>query len=265
MGIVQYLKLLLSGKAATAPEVTETEPPYKALEIKPTQDVFDCYGVVFDQVMSTVEGIPAEDLDAAKDYVMSGEGGFLNAHRYYDHVWTHYFSEHEWRWLEFDEWVQVFTDLGRFPTSFPKPQPIQNQSTRTLLSRLKVPELKMLCKQSEVNFNSKTNKAQLVQMLELVPTIGQEPQVQALAARAASEAKRSLYTSLMRTTQFRAMSLHHRRKAQDVGVTKFEVLHTLEQDREFVELALKRKPDALSPLYPGDLSSVRAVIEAFDH
>ncbi|MFB6650051.1 hypothetical protein, partial [Bacillus toyonensis] len=73
-----------------------------------------------------------------------------------------------------------------------------------------------------------------------------------------------LYTVLMRTTQFRAVSLHNRRKAQSVGVTKFEVLHTLEQDREFVELALRRKPDGLSPLYPGDISSVRSVIDLFD-
>ncbi len=45
MGVVQYLKSLLSGKAATAPGVTETEPHCKALEIKPTQGAFDCYPV----------------------------------------------------------------------------------------------------------------------------------------------------------------------------------------------------------------------------
>lgn len=264
MGIIWHLKSFFGGQTATAPRVTETEPPYKALEIKPAQDVFDCYAVVFDQVMSKVEGIPPEDLDAAKDYVMAGDGGFLNAHRYYDHVWTRYFSEHEWRWLEYDEWVQVFTDLGRFPIAFPRPVSNEKPSTRMLLDRLKVPELKLLCKQHSVNFKSKTTKSQLVEMLEFVPGIEQYPQLQTMDEMAASDAKRSLYTVLMRTTQFRAVSLHNRRKAQSVGVTKFEVLHTLEQDREFVELALRRKPDGLSPLYPGDISSVRSVIDLFD-
>jgi len=264
MGIFQYFKSLLSGKAASSPRAIEPEPPYKELVIKPTQDVFDCYAVVFDQLMSTVEGIPADELAEAKCFIMEGDGGFLNSHRYYEHVWSHYFSVRKWRWLEHEEWVEVFAEFGRFPTTFSRPEAFEKPSMRMMLNRLKVPELKDLCKQSAVSFNSKANKAQLVSMLESVPGIEQHPQLQALGDQAKSDAKRSLYASLMRTTQFRAMSLHNRRKAQSIGVTKFEVLHTLEQDREFVELALRRKPDALSPLYPGDLSSVRAVIDVFD-
>ncbi|MBA0286846.1 hypothetical protein [Stenotrophomonas maltophilia] len=264
MSIVRYLKSLFGGEPAKALHPVESKPSYKAFEIQPSQDVFDCYPVVFEQVMSTVVGIPAEVLEEAKRFIMSGEGGFLNAHRYYDHVWTHYFADHEWRWLEHEDWVQIFTEFGRFPTTFPKPESFEQPSARTLLNRLKVPELKRLCQQSGVTFSSKTNKPQLLELLGCVPGIEQHPQLRAMREQAPSDARRPLYTSLMRTIQFRAMSLHNKRKAQNVGVTRFEIVHALEQDREFVELALRRQPDGLSPLYPGDLSGVRAVIDVFD-
>ncbi|PPT88921.1 hypothetical protein XarbCFBP8149_07460 [Xanthomonas arboricola] len=240
------------------------EAGYKALEITPSDDVFDCYDAVFDQAMARVSGIPAEDVDAIRDYIMAVEGGSLNAHGYYEYVWENYFAGRSWRRLEHEEWLSVFSELGRFPLNFPQPPPSQRSSVSSLLQRMKVADLKLLCKCCSVSFNSKTNKAQLIGMLELIPNIEKQPQLQVIASRINSETKRSLYSLLMRTIQFRAMSLHNKRKAHAIGVTEFSVMHTFEQDREFVELAWRRVPDGLPPLFPGDMSGLRSVIQSFD-
>ncbi|HEL3157295.1 TPA: hypothetical protein UMF67_001004 [Stenotrophomonas maltophilia] len=265
MGVVGFLKSLLGTRPPDVPQgQVPQEADYKALEITPSDDVFDCYDAVFDQAMAKVSGMPAEDVDAIKDYIMAVEGGFLNAHGYYEHVWENYFAGLSWRWLEHEEWLSVFSELGRFPLNFPQPVPSQRPSVSSLLQRMKVADLKQLCKCCSVSFNSKTNKAQLIGMLELIPNIEKQPQLQAIASQLNSEARRSLYSLLMRTIQFRAMSLHNRRRSHAIGVTEFRVMHTFEQDREFVELAWRRVPDGLPPLFPGDMSGLRSVIPSFD-
>ncbi|WP_164160939.1 hypothetical protein [Stenotrophomonas maltophilia] len=265
MGIVGFLKSLVGARRPTAPQgQVPQEAAYKALEITPSDDVFDCYDAVFDQAMAKVSGIPSEDVDAIKDYIMAVEGGFLNAHGYYEHVWENYFEGRSWRWLEHEEWLSVFSELGRFPLNFPQPAPSQRPSVSSLLQRMKVADLKLLCKCCSVSFTSKTNKAQLTGVLELIPNIEKQPQLQVIASQINSEAKRSLYSLLMRTIQFRAMSLHNKRRAHAIGVTDFRVMHTFEQDREFVELAWRRVPDGLPPLFPGDMSGLRSVIPSFD-
>ncbi|WP_079221544.1 hypothetical protein [Stenotrophomonas maltophilia] len=226
--------------------------------------MFDCYDAVFDQAMARVSGIPAEDVDAIKNYIMAVEGGFLNAHGYYEHVWENYFTARSWRWLEHEEWLSVFSELGRFPLNFPQPPPCQRLSVSSLLQRMKAADLKLLSKCCSVILKSKTNKAQLIGMLELIPDMEKQPQLQAIASQLNSEARQSLYSLLMRTIQFRAMSLHNRRRAHAIGVTEFRVMHTFEQDREFVDLAWRRVPDGLPPLFPGDMSGLRSVIQSFD-
>jgi len=261
MGIVGFLKSLVGARRPAVPQgQVPQEAAYKALEITPSDDVFDCYDAVFDQAMAKVSGILAEDVDAIKDYIMAVEGGLLNAHGYYEHVWENYFAARSWRWLEHEEWLSIFSELGRFPLNFPQPVPSQRPSVSSLLQRMKVADLKLLCKCCSVSFNSKTNKAQLIGMLELIPKIEKQPQLQVIASQINSEAKRSLYSLLMRTIQFRAMSLHNKRRAHSIGVTEFRVMHTFEQDREFVELAWRRVPDGLTPLFPGEMSGRRSIM-----
>ncbi len=261
MGIVGFLKSLVGARHPAAPQgQVPQEAGYKALEITPSDDVFDCYYAVFDQAMAKVSGIPAEDVGAIKGYIMAVEGGFLNAHAYYEHVWENHFEGRSWRWLEHEEWLSVFSELGRFPLNFPQPPSSQRSSVSSLLQRMKVADLKLLCKSCSVSFNSKTNKAQLIGMLELIPKIEKQPQLQAIASQLKSEARRSFYSLLMRTIQFRAMSLHNKRRAHAIGVKEFRVMHTFEQDREFVELAWRRVPDGLPPLFPGDMSGRRFIM-----
>lgn len=82
MGIVGFLKSLVGARRPTAPQgQVPQEAAYKALEITPSDDVFDCYDAVFDQAMAKVSGIPAEDVDAIKDYIMAVEGGILECSR----------------------------------------------------------------------------------------------------------------------------------------------------------------------------------------
>ena len=106
MGIVGFLKSLVGARRPAAPQgQVPQEAGYKALEITPSDDVFDCYDAVFDQAMAKV-WVSWEDVGAIRD-IMAVEGGFLNAHGYYEHVWENYFAARSWRWLE-HEWLSIF-------------------------------------------------------------------------------------------------------------------------------------------------------------
>jgi hypothetical protein len=65
----------------------------------------------------------------------------------------------------------------------------------------------------------------------------------------------------MRTINFRGKSLYDYNRAKKIGVKKFEIAHTFEEDKKFADMALKENPNALPPLYPYDLSMLKPIID----
>lgn len=65
----------------------------------------------------------------------------------------------------------------------------------------------------------------------------------------------------MRTINFRGKNLYDLRRSEKVGVKKFKILYVFEEDKEFVEMALILKPNALHPVFPSDMSMKQPVIE----
>lgn len=54
--------------------------------------------------------------------------------------------------------------------------------------------------------------------------------------------------------------MHKVRRTKRLGVKKYEIMHAFEEDKEFVEMALKIKPNALHPVFPSDMSMRKMVL-----
>ena len=65
----------------------------------------------------------------------------------------------------------------------------------------------------------------------------------------------------MKTINFRGKNLYDFRKSEKLGVKKFKTLYVIKEDKEFVDMALKMKPNALHPIFPSDMSMKQPIVE----
>lgn len=72
-----------------------------------------------------------------------------------------------------------------------------------------------------------------------------------------------LYAILMRTVDGRTMSYSSRKRQKELQLKNRKLLVAMLDDQEFIDLALAENPDALTPLFPGDLSAWRVIVPGF--
>jgi hypothetical protein len=72
-----------------------------------------------------------------------------------------------------------------------------------------------------------------------------------------------LYSALMRTIHGRATSFYERKRREKLGIKNAKLMIVFEEDRHLIETALAKNPNALSPLFPYDLSMLRSEIPGF--
>ena len=126
---------------------------------------------------------------------------------------------------------------------------------------LSVAELKELLKSNDVSFTSKAKKQDLIDLAKGIPNIDSAEVVQKTIAEALEKDRHGIYTILMRTINFRGKSLYDYNRAKKIGVKKFELTQVYKEDKMFADMALKDNPNALPPLYPYDMSYLKAVID----
>lgn len=252
MGIFDFLKSF--GKKEEAKEVKNTIPI-----IKPEKEIFDCYAEVFKREIANVSGITPKEKEEIFKLIPQSDGDFLNMGAYHSKIYENYFKGRDWAWIEFDTWNDRFTKLGKFPSSFQAK--IGSIGTESALDMLSVAELKELLKSKDVSFTSKAKKQDLIDLAKGIPNIDSAEIVQKTIAEALEKDKHGIYTILMRTINFRGKSLYDYNRAKKIGVKKFEIVHTFEEDKKFADMALKDNPNAPPPLYPYDMSYLKAVID----
>lgn len=255
MGIFDFFR----SKKSVLPEVkvaTDLMPTVKA-----DPELFKCYDEVFWEMIPGVSGISKKEAGEIHQVVTRCDGGFLNQGGYYSKVWDKYFKGKDWRWTEYEEWLAIFSKLGRYPLQFPARKGSLTPTVAQALEKFKVDELKALCAEHQLVVVPKAKKADLIDTLSNCPSV----QASSLVTEKLDEMKArfeyTLYSSLMWTISSRAKSLWELKRAQRIGVKKFEILHAFDEDKEFISIALKKKPGALHPLYPGDASIKQAVID----
>lgn len=250
MGLFDFFK----SKKEEPKEVKNSIPT-----ITPDKEIYDCYAEVFKREIANVSGIsPAEKSEIFK-LISDSEGGFLNMGAYHSKIYDKYFKGRDWTWVEYENWNDRFTKLGKFPDSFQKKT--GTIDTETALGLLSVAELKDLLKSKDVSFTSKAKKQDLIDLAKVVPEIDGETIIKAKIAEELDKEKHSIYTILMRTINFRGKSLYDYNRAKKVGVKKFEIIQTYDSDKKFADMVLKENPNALPPLYPYDMSWLKPIID----
>jgi uncharacterized protein YejL (UPF0352 family) len=254
VGFFDFFKTTKANEAAA----TVSRPSLPT--VTPDKEIYSCYDEIFSKEMTTVTGVTNQEKTEILKMVKAGEGGFLDMSGYHEPVWNTYFKGKSWAWGEFEEWNSTFEQLGKFPSRFPRRKKYSPDDLDEVLNKFKVAELKALCDEHKIPTVGKTKKQDLIQLVKTIPNLFDlsliQEQIQAIQEKFAFE----IYVLLMRTISFRAKSLYDQRRAERLGVKKFEISHAFESDKEFVELALRKNPNALHPLYPSDLSSKKPII-----
>lgn len=262
MGFFDFLRPNKSKEnRAASSTIKANEPSSPIPTITPDKELYECYDKIFDSMIKDINGLETGAGEKILHIIKGSDGGFLNMSGYYSSVWEEYFKDKTWQWCEYEEWKRTFIDIGKFPSRFPVRPSFDSNNIEKLLQKLKVSDLKELCSENQVTPAAKAKKDEIIEALKIVPGIENSPAVIEKTNQIYSKFDYELYSLLMRTISFRAKSLHDTIRAQRLGIKKFKIMHTFEEDKEFVEMALKKNPQALHPVFPSDMSMKQPVIE----
>ncbi len=261
MGLRDFLKSLGKKEESAIKNSIRINSNNSMPTIKPEKEIFECYDEVFKAMISDISGLSQNEAKEIHSIIKKCEGGFLNMGGYHSIVWKKYFKGKNWHWNEYEEWNSTFTKLGKFPSRFLKKNNFVPATNEDALSQLKVSELKILCSENRLTLPQKAKKNDLIELLKSVPNIISMPLVSSEIDELNSRFDYALYSLLMRTINFRGKNLYDIRRSEKIGVKKFKILHVFEEDKEFVEMALKFNPNALHPVFPSDMSMKQPIID----
>lgn len=263
MGIVKFIKSLLCKQEGSRSSLSEASQSYITSTDELVCGTNECCEEVYQSMISDILNLPQGSDKAILAIIKNSDGGFQSWHDYQDKIWEQFFRDADWAWLEYEEWYQRFESMGKFPLKFPARIDVNLLANDAVLSHLKVVELKAMCSDYQINALSKLNKTQLIDILKTNEKIKDHPLVVQKLSEVDRKFKHNLFSLFMTTMKFRGTSLFNYRRAQAAGFKAYKVLHVFDEDREFVELALKLNPNALHPLFPSDLS-MKQPVRSFD-
>lgn len=261
MGIFDFFKKL-SGKNEIQ-EDSKKSSDYSLPTIIPDKEIYECYDEIFKKMIIDISGISSLEANEILSIIRNTKSGFLNAYEYNSQIWEKFFKNNDWKWSEYDEWNEIFINLGKYPLKFPTKTHFTAISIEEVLTTMKVSELKRLCVDNELLTSSKLKKTDLVNLLKHISTINHNEIIESKIKEIKERRKYELYSLFMRTISYRGKDLYDRRRAERLGLKKFNITHIFEEESEFVEIALKKNPNAIHPLFPSD-SSIRKYEIKFD-
>lgn len=230
---------------------------------------FIAYEKVFYEVMADVDGFTSEEIKGMLRYILDGDGGHMNMGRYYRPVFENYFVGRHWVWSEYDYWERTYQKLGEKPLRFQSGLAVSDDrgrvlSTHDALKDLKVADLMEFLEVHTVKVPPKAKKKDLLELVQLIPNLHDTQLWKDKEERVHADTGYPLYSLLMRYIAFKANSVFERDRAQKLGVKEFKHMFIENGDEKFVQLALKRNPQALPPYFPGDVTMRRSVIPGFE-
>ncbi len=257
MGIFDFFK----SKKSNGHDSKNVEKRISIPTITPEKELFEYYDEVYSSMIKDIVGLTKNEANEILKIIKKCDGGFLNMSGYYSIVWNSFFKEKIWQWREYEEWYNLFNKLGRYPSRFPIKSHFLPATIEESLNTLTVSELKSMCKDNHIILPAKSKKKDFVDLLKVVPGIDETPIVIEKVRNVSSKFEYELYSLFMRTISFRAKGLYDIKRAEKVGINKFKIMYVFEDDKEFVELALKKNPNALHPVFPSDMSMKRCVTD----
>ena len=246
----------------------EGEVRFQIPTVKARPELFDAYAKVFREEMASVALLSRTEIEVALALISEGEGGFLNQGRYFKTVFDTFFRDTTWCWPWYDQWDARFASIGRHPSGWIKCGPSRRKMLPAdVVPRLTVSNLKELMSSAGISYPDKAKGAVLREIALSSAgnsdALANAPQWIAKSETVFHPAGYANYSLLMRTIASRARSLETSRRAARFGM-KTELRLVVLHDREFADIAVAERPDALPPLFPGDVSYLRVRVPGFD-
>lgn len=229
--------------------------------VKPKKELFDCFDEVFVQMMADVDGFSTDEVKSIHKIIK--RKNFLNL-TFIGDVQEKYFDNRNWSWGEYNRWDEICKGLGRYPVKLGVFQRYVHDTPTKILSLLSIKELKVLCGEYDINFNSKYKKNDFICVLEIIPNVLLHKTVQDVISDAKERFQHELCSLLFYTMSGRAHSLYKRRERKNIGITEWEIKSGFKEDEEFIKIVLKQNPKAIPPFFPGDFSREGAIIKGLN-
>lgn len=119
---------------------------------------------------------------------------------------------------------------------------------------MKVNELKDLLDNASIEYSKKSNKNALIDVFLLNQSSISSPLITHIENEILLSKKYPLYEVFMRTIHHRTFSLFNRKKQSKLKNTERKLLVVHKADQKFIDIALTKNPDSLTPLFPFDMS-----------
>lgn len=236
--------------------------------VTPDAGLFVAYDEIFFKEMATIKALTNIELKAMHAIITKGDGQHLNQGRYHRRVFDEFFKGKNWHWPEYDKWNATFTKCGAYPIGwcdYTKPRDAMTFSEE--VGMLNVSQLKELLSAANISYPERAKKRDLIAAVLATPdaseVISKLPLWSNIREGLFEPEGYGLYTLLMRTIMFRAKSHHDRIRETRLGLTKRTLVIVHPSDRKFADMALSANPDALTPLYPSDVSFWKVDVAGF--
>lgn len=261
------------GAATARPNALSPQPEVaygrRVPTVKSGPDLLVVYDIVFFTEMATITAFSKGNLEVMHRLITQGEGGYLNQARYQQAVFDQFFLGRNWSWPWFEKWNSTFSKLGEYPSNWANYRRLPKEiEPSDVVQGLKVGELKELLTCAEINYPTNAKKASLIEAALASPET-----IQAITSLLLWSVMRErvfhpqgfgLYTLLMRTILVRVKSFDERQRQIKLRMTNRKLFSEFPADQKFAKIALAENPDALCPLYPGDVSFWKAEIPGFE-
>lgn len=262
MGLLKFIRSLFGNSNASNEALEKNVHHLNHGFIQPTEeDTQAGFHEVFSQMLDQITGLKEIEKSEIQRLIERSEKDFQSPHLFQSEIWNRYFKGKDWIWTEYEEWNDIFNQLDRYPISFPDKVTLESIGIDEALSKFKVEDLKRLCVKYKVTFTSKSKKLDLITSLSSIQSIHNHEEVKLKSEEILNKFRLALYELFMRTARFRGMSLNELRRQKNLGIQRYKILHIHDSDKEFVDMALKRNPNALHPTFPSDASMKTPVFD----
>lgn len=228
--------------------------------VKTDKRIYHHFDIAFFSIMKDIVGFNEKEIKEIHKIISSGE--FLNLNLWHSRIFPEYFSGRDWDWKEFKYWDKKFSEIGKFPIKWGRIRNLEgeNLTPNYVFGKMKVADLKEFLCQNNIEIPPKSKKEDLLKLVELIPNLDKFPFWIEQEKERKNQKGYILYSQLCLHIISRSIILYDLERMKLSG-TDFEWQILMKEDKEFIDLALKLKKDAIPPFFPTDMTSTIPIID----
>lgn len=227
--------------------------------VKTNKRIYHHFDIAFFSIMKDIVGFNEKEIKEIHKIISAGE--FLNLSLWQSRVFQEYFSGRDWTWKEYQYWDKKFSEIGKFPLKWSRIRhsELVKLTPRLVFCEMKVSSLKEFLFQNNIEIPPKSKKEDLLKLVESIPNLDKFPFWMEKEKERENLKGYRLYSQLCLHINARSMMLYDLERMKLSGAD-FEWLILIKEDKEFIDLALKLRKDAIPPFFPTDMTSTYPII-----